>query len=339
MDIDKTISEYSGAHQTKYRLFAARVQDLLTNILDAEGIQAHSITSREKSPVSLKEKILREGKSYMNPLKDITDLAGVRVITYFPTDVDRVVPIIEREFAVDRENSIDKRKTADPSIFGYASVHLAVGLSSDRLRLAEYAIFDGLKCEIQVRTILQHAWAEIEHNIIYKSSQDIPFELRRKFASLAGLLEVADREFEILRKDETRIRNQIQSTIREENIQIPVDMESLSFYLQKYQREKDPKPEAVSRLVRLLSEHHIDSIDALHKMLSKDALAKADRKLRPASCDSKERCLIRYFMAVGRALGISRRELGEYAECPILGKSESKSERRATANNHMNPTS
>ena len=232
MDIEETITKYSGTLQVTYRLFATRVQDLLTSFLKSEGIQPHSITSREKTSASVREKILREGKSYVNPLEDMTDLAGVRVITYFPTDVDRVVPIIEKEFVVDHENSIDKRKTTDPSVFGYASVHLIVSLSPERLHLAEYAVFTGLKCEIQVRTILQHAWAEIEHDIVYKSSQDIPFELRRKFASLAGLLEVADREFEVLRQDQTRIRDQIRSTIRSENIKIPIDMESLSFYLE-----------------------------------------------------------------------------------------------------------
>jgi len=74
------------------------------------------------------------------------------------------------------------------------------------LKLSEYALFDKMKCEIQVRTILQHAWAEIEHDLVYKSPADIPFRVRRRFASLAGLLEIADREFESLRQDEMAVR-------------------------------------------------------------------------------------------------------------------------------------
>lgn len=320
MDIDRTINEYTRVRQPTYRLFASRVQELLTSLLKSGGIECHSVTSREKDPSSFREKITREGKSYVDPFEDVTDLAGVRLITYFPKDVDKILPIIEKEFVVDRKNSVDKRKTADPSVFGYASVHLVVSMSQNRLRLAEYAVFSGLKCEIQVRTILQHAWAEIEHNIIYKSSQDIPFELRRKFASLAGLLEVADREFEVLRQDETRIRNQIRSTIGSKNIRIPVDMESLSFYLQNYHNEKEPKHEAVSSLVRILSDHHVDSIELLDAMLSGDALAWADREVKRIvfPCDSSKRCLLRYALAVGKCLGIKRESLGEDMHCAAL---------------------
>lgn len=319
MDIDRVIAEYSGTQQANYRLFTARVQELLTTLLKGAGIQPHSITSREKSAASLREKIQRDGKSYANPLEDITDLAGVRVITYFPTDVDKVVPIIEREFDVDLEHSMDKRKTADPSFFGYASVHLVVGLSAERLRLAEYSVFNRLKCEIQVRTILQHAWAEIQHDIVYKSSHDIPFELRRRFASLAGLLEVADREFEFLRHDETRVRDEIQSTIQSDNIQIPIDMESLRFYLQRFHNEKEPSPFVLSNLVKVLAEYRVESIEALHKMLSKAALAEADSKLHqiPTPCGGSD-CLLRYAMVLGKRLGIKHEKLGEVMKCPAL---------------------
>lgn len=340
MDIDRIVAEYSGTPQATYRLFADRVQELLTILLKRADIQPHSITNREKSPASLREKIQRDDKSYANPLEDITDLAAVRVITYFPTDVDKVVPIIEREFDVDPDHSVDKRKTADPAVFGYASVHLVVGLSADRLRLAEYSVFNRLKCEIQVRTILQHAWAEIEHDIVYKSSHDIPFELRRRFASLAGLLEIADREFEFLRHDETRVRDEIQSTIQSDDLRIPIDMESLSFYLQRFHNEKEPSPFVLSNLVKVLVEYHVESIEALHKMLSKEALAEADSKLHqiPISCGGPA-CLVRYAMVLGKRLGIKHEKLGEVMKCPALedierlSTIEAQSERKHIQNN------
>ena len=75
-----------------------------------------------------------------------------------------------------------------------------------------------MRCEIQVSTILQDAWAEIEHDIVYKSPEDIPFRLRRRFACLAGLLEIADREFESLRQDEMVVRQAVQSRIKKVQI-------------------------------------------------------------------------------------------------------------------------
>ena len=88
----------------------------------------------------------------------------------------------------------------------------------EMLKLPEYCLFDKMKCEIQVRTILQHAWAEIEHDVVYKSLGEIPFRVRRRFACLAGLLEIADREFESLRQDEMAVRQAIQSKLKKVKI-------------------------------------------------------------------------------------------------------------------------
>jgi putative GTP pyrophosphokinase len=80
--------------------------------------------------------------------------------------------------------------------FGYQSIHYLVKLSAARARLPEYQPFAGTIAEIQVRTILQHAWAEIEHDIQYKSSAVIPVQIHRRFMALSGMLEIADREFQ-----------------------------------------------------------------------------------------------------------------------------------------------
>jgi ppGpp synthetase/RelA/SpoT-type nucleotidyltranferase len=84
--------------------------------------------------------------------------------------------------------------------FGYASIHYLVRLKVNRTDLSEYSRFKGLVAEIQVRTILQHAWAEIEHDIQYKSA--IPSSIRRRFMSLAGMLEIGDREFQAIQSVE-----------------------------------------------------------------------------------------------------------------------------------------
>lgn len=80
-------------------------------------------------------------------------------------------------------------------------MHYVVGMSLQRLSLCEYKMFRDLKCEIQIRSILQHAWAEIEHDIGYKNEIAIPKQMRRKFSRIAGLLEIADQEFVQIRSE------------------------------------------------------------------------------------------------------------------------------------------
>ena len=214
MNIDEVIRQYASEQRDAYRLLSEKTKEFLSSILRSKSIVPHSITSREKDPEELREKITREGEVPDATINCINDLAGVRIIAYFKSDVDKIVPLIEKEFRVDHTCSSDKRLSSDPAHFGYASVHFVVKFRSEMLKLPEYALFDKMKCEIQVRTILQHAWAEIEHDIVYKSPAEIPFRVRRRFACLAGLLEIADREFESLRQDEKAVRQAVQSRIK-----------------------------------------------------------------------------------------------------------------------------
>ena len=220
MNVDEIIRKYVAEQRGTYRLLSKKTKDFLSSTLQTKGIVPHSITSREKDPEELREKITREGEVPDALVNCIGDLAGVRIIAYFTSDVDKIVPLIEKEFNIDSGHSMDKRLSSDPAIFGYASVHFVVEFRPEMLKLPEYALFDKMKCEIQVRTILQHAWAEIEHDIVYKSPGEIPFRVRRRFACLAGLLEIADREFESLRQDEMAVRQAIQSRIKKVKIDI-----------------------------------------------------------------------------------------------------------------------
>ena len=192
------MDEYDRKHNL-YRNFASEVEHQLRRILTEEGIPYNAITYRLKDRDSLSEKIDRKQDKY-TCLGDLTDIAGVRVITYYSDDVDKVADIVEREFKIDRDNSIDKREALESDRFGYCSVHYVVEMSTERLKLREYQSFIGLKCEIQIRSVLQHAWAEIEHDLGYKSEITIPKNIRRNFSRLAGLLEIADKEFKEIRQ-------------------------------------------------------------------------------------------------------------------------------------------
>jgi len=186
--------EMYGKSRGVYSDFAETLSMLISVLLNSSGVQVHTITHRCKTSESLAGKLSRPEKTYSS-LSEITDLAGLRITTYFAGDVDLVGDIFEREFQVAPDASVDKRKYTDPDRFGYSSLHYVVQLCPARACLSEYARFNGLKCEIQVRSILQHAWAEIEHDLGYKSAAGVPAEVRRRFARVASLLELADDEF------------------------------------------------------------------------------------------------------------------------------------------------
>ncbi|MBP2629718.1 MAG: hypothetical protein H6Q70_346 [Firmicutes bacterium] len=181
-----------------YQAFTDKMKALVEVILHKQNIPIHSIVSRTKTKYSLQNKIMNAGDKY-DRLEKITDLAGVRIITYYEDQIDQIAKVIRQEFCVDEENSVDKRKMLAPDRFGYLSLHLIVKLPVERAQLPEYAQYKECKVEIQIRSILQHAWAEIEHDLEYKNQANVTDETRRHFSRLAGLLEFADLEFEKIR--------------------------------------------------------------------------------------------------------------------------------------------
>ncbi|CAN5765951.1 hypothetical protein BH09MYX1_BH09MYX1_31760 [soil metagenome] len=192
----------------------------LARALSAENLKIHSVTARTKARPSLEKKLARPDRSYA-ALWDVTDLVGLRVVTYFEDDVDRVGTLIERLLPVALEHSIDKRKVSDPSAFGYRSLHYVCrfGAASE---LPHEACF-----EIQVRTVLEHAWAEIEHDLGYKSPEVVPLPVRRRLHRIASLLELADEEFVGIRTSLDAYASSLPRRMEEEADSVPFDRLSL----------------------------------------------------------------------------------------------------------------
>ncbi len=279
---------------------------ILRQILSASGLVVHSVTARCKQRDSLIRKISLPDKSYES-FTDITDIAAIRITTYFSDDVDVVARIIEREFAVLAEHSTDKRETLDPDRFGYQSLHYVATLASARCEFVEYQRFDGLKIEIQIRSILQHAWAEIEHDIGYKSVSGIPRDVRRRFARVAGLLELADAEFASIRKSLEEYKGAVVAEIRDDPAKVELDLLSLRalYTLDSNIRALDPivadamgreledEPNAVPEIyVERFAKAGIKSIDELEKAAARERetvtrfapywLSRPDRGIRAA---------------------------------------------------------
>ena len=167
------------------------VHDMLANIAKDLGLTVLAVEHRVKEEKSLAGKLERKGDGY-NSFEDITDILGCRVICFLADEVDKVGKKIEEKFVVDWENSSNKKDLLKENAFGYLSLHYICSLPFGDKWPDEIC---GKKFEIQIRTILQHAWSAIHHDIGYKSDFGVPREINRQFARLAGLLELADDEF------------------------------------------------------------------------------------------------------------------------------------------------
>ncbi|RYE90809.1 MAG: GTP pyrophosphokinase family protein [Myxococcales bacterium] len=184
------------ARQSSFEAMARSLHDHVQEALERAGMRVLGVSHRVKSASSLARKLARPDRTYRR-LDDLTDLVGLRVITYFEDSIEQVAQLIERSFRVDMDRSVDKRLLEDPARFGYRSLHYIC--HPPPLLIAIEPTWDW-PFEIQVRTVLQHAWAEIEHDLGYKSPESIPMPVRRRFSRLAGLLEIADSEFVELRR-------------------------------------------------------------------------------------------------------------------------------------------
>ncbi|MEK4086296.1 GTP pyrophosphokinase [Psychrobacillus sp. FSL K6-1415] len=215
----------------KYIDFTERIVHLLKELLNNDDIIIHNIEGRAKETKSFRKKIIRKTNKYTNPLNEITDLSGIRVITYYQDDVDIVERLIKKEFIVDKKNSLDKGELLKTNEFGYRSVHYILSLSEERLKLPEWSKYREFKFEVQIRTVLQHAWASISHSIQYKHEEDVPGDLKRKLFRLAGIFELADEEFMDVRKKNSVIMKEIKSTSKEEVMDFELNLLTISEYI------------------------------------------------------------------------------------------------------------
>ena len=252
--------EYAHAVKLLPR-FGQSLESLLEQLLTGKGIRFHRVNHRVKSKDSAERKMARPRKgatdSGPRTLESLTDLLGVRVVTYFRNEIENVAEVMRSEFVIDWENSIDKRTAMDADRFGYLSMHYVAQLKPDRTALAEYQNYDGIKFEIQVRSILQHAWAEMEHDLGYKSEAAVPRDFRRRFSRLAGVLELVDDEFVGIREAIDEHQAEAQKTIDQGRFGIEIDQDSLSAFVQSSDRIAQ-LDKLISRYQNAFVQRHVD---------------------------------------------------------------------------------
>ena len=209
------------------------VHSILNDIVNDMGLTVLAVEHRVKTEKSLAGKLEIKGDLY-NTFEDITDILGCRVICFLSDEIDKIGRKVEENFVVDRQLSSDKRALIKEDTFGYLSLHYICSLPFGDKWPDEIC---GKKFEIQIRTILQHAWSAIHHDIGYKSDFGVPREIKRQFARLAGLLELADDEFVRARDNmlvyTEDIRNRI---ITDDADEVSINMISLNEYVHRNQK-------------------------------------------------------------------------------------------------------
>lgn len=200
----------------------------LKDALDRQHIEVTAIDHRIKKEDSLAGKLERKGAKYKS-VDDITDLLGLRVITFYTDDVDKVAALVAQTFDIDWSNSVDKRKLHELDSFGYNSLHYICRLPAGS---ADEAMCH-IPFEIQMRTALQHVWSTINHDTGYKSDVQIPREYLRQFGRLAGMLELIDDEFSRLRNSLADYRRRVQTLVASGQLdEVSLNADTWESYLQ-----------------------------------------------------------------------------------------------------------
>lgn len=226
---DRMIMEDYRKYKDDFIRLGDIVHERLRKIANDAGILVMGIEHRVKSESSLEGKLYKNGEWYQK-FDDLTDILGERVICYFGDEVDKFGKLVEQEFVIDWDNFSDKRALIKADTFGYLSLHYICSLPENMGYPTELC---GRRFEIQIRTMLQHAWSAINHDLGYKNKYGVPREVTREFARLAGLMEIADDEFVRVRDAMNRYTEKIHEKITGDSADdVLIEIVSLNEYMQ-----------------------------------------------------------------------------------------------------------
>lgn len=176
---------------------AQSIRNTIVGRLHDDGLNHHDVQFRVKTPASAAEKLSRCDENgvlkYPGGLERLDDLIGVRVILFVESDIDAVAIALSSQFTCidDEDKTAMMRKNGG---IGYAGRHLTLEVPAVNppTNCSDYT---GYRFEVQIRTVLQHAWAEFEHDIRFKGSSGDNAEISRAFTMASTLIELADQQF------------------------------------------------------------------------------------------------------------------------------------------------
>ena len=214
-----------------YEKMKTVVLHLLRTCLDENHVIVSGLEARVKSESSLVGKLELKGYKY-HTLENVTDVVGARIITFYSDEVDIISALAEKLFEIDWDNSVDKRKMLEIDRFGYLSLHYVCRIPETLYKDPEIPQLNQIRFELQMRSTLQHVWANMYHDIGYKSDMEIPVEYQRNMTRLAGMLELADEQFSRIRKEINGYRRKVQSMVANGNLdEVPLNGDTFRSFL------------------------------------------------------------------------------------------------------------
>jgi putative GTP pyrophosphokinase len=152
---------------------------------------------RLKAEDTLLDKAFKRNKNYADPYGDITDKIGMRFVVLLTSDIPKICGIVESEpdlWSYSKDRDYEEERLERPLEFSYQSVHYVVRAARD-LESAGLTVPTGTPCEIQIRTLLQHAHCELTHDTLYKPKTIAKPEVKRTIAKSMALIEATDEFF------------------------------------------------------------------------------------------------------------------------------------------------
>lgn len=192
--IEQLVDDYR-ALRPQFEIATRALRAFVEHLIKGSGVDVLEVSDRTKDPTSLDGKLKTQRHEGVSELREIFDLSGVCVVVYFEDDIDRIAAALLNSFVgQSKADDVDKMALAEPDRFGYRARHLTLSIAQN-LQLPQDCAerLEGFKGEVQIRTAFMNAWAKIEHTYNYKARIG-SIEVKRSFAKLASLVELADKE-------------------------------------------------------------------------------------------------------------------------------------------------
>jgi|GEM_PF-2481528 len=271
----------------QYKALGDLIKLYLYEGLTSNNISFTDIQFRIKSFHSFISKIKRK-KYFDNPYSKIEDILGVRVICTFKEDIPKVSKIIET--ALSAQPPEDKELKDENKLIGYRGRHQIVQLKDEICNnLSFYKKLKGLKAEIQIRTNVQHSWAEVSHKLNYKDEDNVPTEFKDMLAQISGALALIDKHYTDLKREKEALQNRLKrDNVKSFQLEQEVNIDTLTTFLDLCYSNRDSADD-IELLFEEMIEHKINfkAIVDKQNQLGNRTLSRIEREISSTSKHSQ----------------------------------------------------
>lgn len=255
--------EHFSSKHNDYKKLGEQICRQINDFLRQEKILSLNTDYRIKEKDKVIEKIKR--KHYDDPINQIEDFCGIRVVCFYSKDIGKICTFLDRNFV--RLTAIDKSSTLNHNRIGYRSWHYIVNLKDTICQEEYYKKLKDLKAEIQIRTLLMHSWAEMEHKLQYKSEFEVPQKIRRKLHLLSALLELGDYQIENLLDERNKYIDELKNSPFNDDKEL--NIYALSDFLLRKCHSREDNINHTKRLLVDMTEYKLKFSDLsnLHSIL------------------------------------------------------------------------